>query len=138
MIGSRLSLLGIGAYPGVKCNVSMKIISNSQPSIEYFRHCDIKYLLFETGTLCLHFEPFDPTKPEDEFSLPTTSQSNQEVACWLAPLWGQSESEVLETVWYNFEEFYGRVWVPVSLCLCVYGSGHECEAVLLPGFAIIW
>ena len=28
--------------------------------------------------------------------------------------------DVLEAVWYNFEEFYGRFWVPDSLCLCIY------------------
>ena len=28
--------------------------------------------------------------------------------------------DVLEAVWYNFEESYGRFWVSDSLCLCIY------------------
>ena len=43
--------------------------------------------------------------------------------------------DMLEAVWYNFEDFYGRFWVPDSLCLSIYVICPVCAyAVNIFGF----
>ena len=124
---TKVAHFWLNSFPYVKFGVSPKNISGNQPSAQYFQSCDLKYLMLETDTPSLFFDPRKTTvrmmiRGRPRHLSPHTRllaglhacEINQWVRCW------RRLPTISRNSMADFEE-------PVSYCLCYTIYPYVCR-----------